>query len=91
MIFLERTSAIDVEVNSTKKKKSNEKTSDVPECNTETSPTTSMQESNHQSLRTLEDTIASSIETKFEELKKIITKVYVLQKRSTDMNQVGSI
>lgn len=63
----------------------------VEEVDVEPSHTTSLEESNRQSLKTLDETRAGSMETKLEELKKMITKVYVLQKRSTDINQVCSM
>ena len=71
------------------KKKSFEQALDIQECDAQTNPSTSSNESNSKSLQTLEETIVGSIKTKFDELKKMITKVYVLQKTSTDFNQVG--
>lgn len=72
-----------------KKNKSVEPASSADECDAQSGVVTSANISSQQSLHDLEEKIVASVETKLEGLKKIMGKVYVLQKRSSQANQVS--
>lgn len=71
-----------------KKDKSVEQASGADECDAQSVVVMSANISSQQSFHDLEEKIVASVETKLEELKKIMGKVYVLQKRSSQANQV---